>query len=302
MALKLNKILSGNFSKAIDDYSINDIKEFDMHSDASLYQNKLTAKPIDVLMHQANDSQNNMFEVFLLVRENKTILNEMSWGSLYSSRYSGNKFVKMLRDSTSYNLALYEMDASAFAFRCKTITFPQKQMGIDTKVLFGNVITRMDGSVKTKRSGSLTFSLDNNMYIMDGLNLLSNYYGSLHVDEKKDFIKDYKSLTKVDMKENYVNDYIFPCLFRKKYDLNDNKTYYCVDLVVKYLTDYLNVKDVEEGKYSLDEYSSGEIEYFVLHDVRFLGRSSALEFKHEDGGEMQVTYNFIYKDATTFSR
>lgn len=288
---------------------INDISE--LNSLLDLNTDTLAEKPITTLLKQENDAQNNMFEVFLVIKKAKSN-NNISWKDFYTSQddnISGKKFIKLLSGSENLSSDTFGESASSFQFRCKSINFPQTQADVQNQVLFGNVITRMTGSIKTKRSGSFTLSLDTNMFISDGLNLLSKYYGSLHETEKNSFIENYKKITNIEPNKNYLNNYIFPCFFRRSYNLYDPSTYFCADLVVKYLTQYKNERETNLNnlKYdrdllSVDKFLDNSIQYFVLHDIRFLGRSSALEFKNDDGGDMSVTFNFIYKDATSFRK
>lgn len=253
------------------------------------------ASPIERLILQEPDFMSNMYTIYLLVRS----LGESVNGTYVEMPYYSSTL-------TAYDLLTkplstpYDLNYSIFAIKCTGINIPQKKQTLATPIKFLTAeVPKIASKVEQVKKGSITVDLDQSMYLLDGLHLMS---GSLFT--LKEHAKDAYTNPKLSW-QPVSGDYYFTNLFpllgpNGKYNLNDaGGGRPRLDIVVTYASEYRSManpsKSENEKNIRYDERYLNSINKYILEDVRFLGRSSSIKFTQASADKMQATFDYTFK-------
>lgn len=242
-------------------------------------------KPIEVLMSQEADFMKNMYSIFIMICDKDT----------YPERaMSAGEPLSPGAEKTSGRDYLYtspQLNWSIIGMRADGISIPQMKQSYSTIKVAGQTVNKIVGKVETVNKASLSVTLDQSMYILDAFHQLSHDY---FAKEKR--ISD--TITAIEGKEFYNAYGALPIHYLES-KMN------VVDIIVEYDADYLTFTEHEDMNERLSNkkadtryYPSkaNRMQRYVLHDCRFLGRDSSLDFSAQ-ANPMKATFPFVFRRA-----
>ena len=236
--------------------------------------------PIDVLLSQEPDLSKNMYVAYILLRksgEGPTATNYTTLSNNWNT--NATEYIETNFTNPRSN------DYSMFALRLNGFKLPQKQAQTSTYKFLGRDVPMLTSKFSSNNKGSITLRLDQCLYTLDNMNILSGDWSTMTEVTKPSFWT---------AKDKMYTTNFFPML----YSSNSSKyTFNAISEVVKgskprvdLIVDTMANTAFEE---SIDGYSQKRYRY-VLSDVRFLGRSSGLQFQ-DSANAQEATYDYIFK-------
>jgi hypothetical protein len=268
------------------------------------------------------DFMKNMYTAFLVINTSGTVFEhtyEMGAdiinsdvASAFSSIYGSSDAYKSFADNTLDNF--YGVTTNIFGVRLNGIDIPQKKQKTHDLDFLTFKIPRVESTVELSHEGEITLDLDQNLYMLDAMNIMSYNLKTLYNKKQtfySDTIKAFNSfgtqLYSATQPSQIVNSYIlnfFPLMYSLtsgySLELEDikNGVRPHIDLVVFVNTNYRswtsNESDPVNLKDNLDYAIKYEDFYYTFSDVRFLGQSSSIKFSSEGANKLTASYKFIY--------
>lgn len=240
-------------------------------------------KPIEVLMSQETDFMKNMYSIFIMICDKDSYPERaMSVGEPLSSGAEKTSGRDYLYTSPQLNWSIIGMRADG-------IDIPQMKQAYSTIKIAGQTVNKIVGKIETTNKASLSVTLDQSMFILDAFHQLSHDY---FAKEKR--ISD--TITAIEGKEFYSAYGALPIHYI------DSKMN-VIDIIVEYDADYLTFTEHENMNERLSNkkadtryYPSkaNRMQRYVLHDCRFLGRDSSLDFGTQ-ANPMKATFPFVFR-------
>lgn len=246
-------------------------------------------RPIDVLMSQEPDFMKNMYNIYIMMCSKDTYPERaMTAGEPigdFPQKTSGRDF---LYTSPDKNWTIIGM-------RTDSISIPQSKQTSSVIKVAGQTVSKIMGKLELTNKGALSVRLDQSMFILDAFHQLSHDY---FAKERK--IAD--SITEIKGKEFY-NAYGSLPLHSAA-----SKTS-IIDIIVEYDADYLTMSEHNNKTERLNSRKADTRYYpnaaermqrYILHDCRFLGRDSSLDFS-DKAEPMKATFPFVFRRAVHVS-
>lgn len=268
--------------------------------------------PIDVLTSSEPDFMTNMYNIFILeipakFKDDpaKAYTNGITVGTYAgAATTTGRDFLDTPTDSFF----------SIIGMRTDGIEIAQKTLTVNDIKIAGQTVKKITGKVETPNRASFTIDLDQSMFILDAFHRLNSDW----------WAKEYSAYTAIEPnllkgqvpQDNAINGKEFLLNYGMTpfhSDVN-GKDKSVIDVIVEYDAAYqiwsrYNNKDgsndLQEDDLSIEQpdkvndrrflHKSGRVQRYILHDCRFLGRSSAISFSHNSSDPIKATFPFVYR-------
>lgn len=194
---------------------------------------------------------------------------------------------------------------SIIGMRTEGIEIPNKSLNTTDIKVAGQLVKKIVGNVNMPNKASFTIELDQSMFILDAFHRLNGDW----------WAKEYAAYSAIDAgllkgnasssnhitgKQFLLNYGTLP--FHSSSDKNGGKKS-IIDVIVEYdaayqiMSRYDNKfgggsKKVEDDRFLTKR---GRVQRYILHDCRFLGRSSALTFQNSSAEPMKATFPFTFR-------
>lgn len=281
-------------TKAIKSYS--DIKEDD--------------NPVDILMSSEPDFMTNMYNIYML---EVPALYKDDPNKAFKTGTALGTYIGQITDTGRDFLGTPQSDFfSIIGMRIDGISIPQKSLESSDLHFAGQNIKKITGRVNTPNKVSFTVDLDQSMFILDAFHRLN---GDWWAKEKKAYsVLDSGFLTGEMPKENIITGKQFLLNYgnlpyhNKFKDKENNKS--IIDVIVEYDAAYQimsryndisksndtgnDIPDLKDERFLLRR---NRLQRYILHDCRFLGRSSTISFSNESAEPLKATFPFVYRRA-----
>lgn len=271
---------------------------------------KEDTNPIDVLMSSEPDFMSNMYNIYLL-EVPAPYKNDPS--KAFRMGTTLGTYVGQTTDTGRDFLSTPQSDFfSIIGMRADGISIPQKSLESSDLQFAGQKIKKITGRVNTPNKASFTIALDQSMFILDAFHRLN---GDWWAKEKQSYsVLDSNFLTggmsesnKITGKQFLLNYGNLPYHTKLK-DKEDTKN--VIDVIVEYDAAYQIVSRYNDISMSNDTENSipelkderflkrkNRVQRYVLHDCRFLGRSSSITFSQSGAEPIKATFPFVYRRA-----
>ena len=305
--------------KDIDEYSkvkkIKTIKPTDFKEEETRF-NRLISKavkkyndlkddvsPIEVLQSSEPDFMANMYNIYLLeVPAEYRDYPEQA----YKTGTALGTYIGPETDTGRNYLGTNTNDLfSIIGMRTEGIEIPDKSLNTTDIKVAGQLVKKIVGNVNTPNKASFTVELDQSMFILDAFHRLNGDW----------WAKEYAAYSAIDAgllkgnaseanhitgKQFLLNYGTLP--FHSSTDKNGGKKS-IIDVIVEYDAAYQimsrydykfgnNSPKVEDDRFLT---KTGRVQRYILHDCRFLGRSSALTFQNSSAEPMKATFPFTFR-------
>lgn len=194
---------------------------------------------------------------------------------------------------------------SIIGMRTEGIEIPNKSLNTTDIKVAGQLVKKIVGNVNMPNKASFTIELDQSMFILDAFHRLNGDW----------WAKEYAAYSAIDAgllkgnasssnhitgKQFLLNYGTLP--FHSSSDKVGGKKS-IIDVIVEYdaayqiMSRYDNKfgggsKKVEDDRFLTKR---GRVQRYILHDCRFLGRSSALTFQNSSAEPMKATFPFTFR-------
>lgn len=267
--------------------------------------------PIEVLQSSEPDFMANMYNIYLLeVPATYRDYPEQA----YKTGTALGTYIGPETDTGRNYLGTNTNDLfSIIGMRTEGIEIPNKSLNTTDIKVAGQLVKKIVGNVNTPNKASFTIELDQSMFILDAFHRLNGDW----------WAKEYEAYSAIDAgllkgnaseanhitgKQFLLNYGTLP--FHSSADKRGGKKS-IIDIIVEYdaayqimsrYNDKVGSNDASDLGESLpkvkdDRFLSktGRVQRYILHDCRFLGRSSALTFQNSSADPMKATFPFTFR-------
>ena len=259
--------------------------------------------PIEVLQSSEPDFMANMYNIYLLeVPATYRDYPEQA----YKTGTTLGTYIGPETDTGRNFLGTDTNDLfSIIGMRTEGIEIPNKSLNTTDIKVAGQLVKKIVGNVNMPNKASFTIELDQSMFILDAFHRLNGDW----------WAKEYAAYSAIDAgllkgnasssnhitgKQFLLNYGTLP--FHSSSDKVGGKKS-IIDVIVEYdaayqiMSRYDNKfgggsKKVEDDRFLTKR---GRVQRYILHDCRFLGRSSALTFQNSSAEPMKATFPFTFR-------
>lgn len=259
--------------------------------------------PIEVLQSSEPDFMANMYNIYLLeVPAEYRDYPEQA----YKTGTTLGTYIGPETDTGRNFLGTDTNDLfSIIGMRTEGIEIPNKSLNTTDIKVAGQLVKKIVGNVNMPNKASFTIELDQSMFILDAFHRLNGDW----------WAKEYAAYSAIDAgllkgnasssnhitgKQFLLNYGALP--FHSSSDKVGGKKS-IIDVIVEYdaayqiMSRYDNKfgggsKKVEDDRFLTKR---GRVQRYILHDCRFLGRSSALTFQNSSAEPMKATFPFTFR-------
>ena len=259
--------------------------------------------PIEVLQSSEPDFMANMYNIYLLeVPATYRDYPEQA----YKTGTALGTYIGPETDTGRNFLGTDTNDLfSIIGMRTEGIEIPNKSLNTTDIKVAGQLVKKIVGNVNMPNKASFTIELDQSMFILDAFHRLNGDW----------WAKEYAAYSAIDAgllkgnasssnhitgKQFLLNYGTLP--FHSSSDKVGGKKS-IIDVIVEYdaayqiMSRYDNKfgggsKKVEDDRFLTKR---GRVQRYILHDCRFLGRSSALTFQNSSAEPMKATFPFTFR-------
>lgn len=194
---------------------------------------------------------------------------------------------------------------SIIGMRTEGIEIPNKSLNTTDIKVAGQLVKKIVGNVNMPNKASFTIELDQSMFILDAFHRLNGdwwakeyaAYSTIDVGLLKGNASESNTITGKQFLLNFGN---LP--YHSSADKNGGKKS-IIDVIVEYDAAYQimsrydnkfgsSSKKVEDDRFLTKR---GRVQRYILHDCRFLGRSSALTFQNSSAEPIKATFPFTFR-------
>lgn len=259
--------------------------------------------PIEVLQSSEPDFMANMYNIYLLeVPAEYRDYPEQA----YKTGTALGTYIGPETDTGRNFLGTDTNDLfSIIGMRTEGIEIPNKSLNTTDIKVAGQLVKKIVGNVNMPNKASFTIELDQSMFILDAFHRLNGDW----------WAKEYAAYSAIDAgllkgnasSSNHITGKQFLLNFgnlpyHSSSDKNGGKKS-IIDVIVEYdaayqiMSRYDNKfgggsKKVEDDRFLTKR---GRVQRYILHDCRFLGRSSALTFQNSSAEPMKATFPFTFR-------
>lgn len=259
--------------------------------------------PIDLLMSQEPDFMSNMYNVYFIIMPKNMKVTKSMYDSKELFKYTGvtdidmSKFVEKLDKDSGRNYLVTDTNKkwSIISTRIESIDIPMFKQTVQQIRFAGQVINKVVGKKERATKVDLNIRLDQSMYILDAFHALnSDFWAS----ERKRL-------------ENGKSIYSGKQFYNLMGLAASSPNIPAIDIVVEYDADYMTFSSYHDKAGTVgftndvshvvpptdDRWLSkkGRIQRYVFHDCKFLGRSSAINFKSSGAEPLSATFPFTFR-------
>lgn len=259
--------------------------------------------PIEVLQSSEPDFMANMYNIYLLeVPAEYRDYPEQA----YKTGTTLGTYIGPETDTGRNFLGTDTNDLfSIIGMRTEGIEIPNKSLNTADIKVAGQLVKKIVGNVNMPNKASFTIELDQSMFILDAFHRLNGDW----------WAKEYAAYSVIDVGLLKGNASESNTITGKQFLLNfGNLPYHSsadktggkksiIDVIVEYdaayqiMSRYDNKfgsgsKKVEDDRFLTKR---GRVQRYILHDCRFLGRSSALTFQNSSAEPMKATFPFTFR-------
>lgn len=259
--------------------------------------------PIEVLQSSEPDFMANMYNIYLLeVPAEYRDYPEQA----YKTGTALGTYIGPETDTGRNFLGTDTNDLfSIIGMRTEGIEIPNKSLNTTDIKVAGQLVKKIVGNVNMPNKASFTIELDQSMFILDAFHRLNGDW----------WAKEYAAYSAIDAgllkgnasssnhitgKQFLLNYGTLP--FHPSSDKVGGKKS-IIDVIVEYDAAYqimsrydnkfgCGSKKVEDDRFLTKR---GRVQRYILHDCRFLGRSSALTFQNSSAEPMKATFPFTFR-------
>lgn len=266
--------------------------------------------PIDVLQSSEPDFMANMYNIYILEVPAEY---RDSPEKAYKTGVALGTYIGPETPSGRDYLGTNTNDLfSIIGMRTEGIEIPNKSLNTTDIKVAGQLVKKITGNVNTPNKASFTVDLDQSMFILDAFHRLNGdwwakeYYAYNALDAGflngnassgsnqitgKQFLLNYGTLpfhsssgkkSIIDVIVEY--DAAHQIISRYNTKLGSN------DVIENGSTS--QVSEVKDERFLLKR---GRVQRYILHDCRFLGRSSSLTFQNSSAEPMKATFPFTFR-------
>lgn len=281
---------------------------------------------VQVLESQEPDFMTNMYNIYLVELPEKYKDDITAARSATAiSQYTGQA------DDTGRDYLSTPTDQfySILGMRTEGIEIAQRTVPVVDIKVAGQVVKKLAGRVDLPNKASFTIDLDQSMFILDAFHRLNGDWWAKEREAYDAVVADNETNGKTVNESCGMTGKQFLLNFGNLpsfYNLEDNEDKKkmkksVIDIVVRYDAAYriqTEYTDVAKDRISdeKDGASTGQDNQFkdtrfmdkanreqiyILHDVRFLGRSSAISFSQESADVLKATFPFTYRKVIKVS-
>lgn len=303
---------SDNYSKVKDIKSTKptDFKEEETRFDRLISKSvkkyndlKDDVSPIEVLQSSEPDFMANMYNIYLLeVPAKYRDYPEQA----YKTGTTLGTYIGPETDTGRNFLGTDTNDLfSIIGMRTEGIEIPNKSLNTTDIKVAGQLVKKIVGNVNTPNKASFTVELDQSMFILDAFHRLNGdwwareyeAYSAIDAGLLKGNASEANHITGKQFLLNYGT---LP--FHSSADKTGGKKS-IIDVIVEYdaayqiMSRYDNKFGSGSKKFEDDRFLTkrGRVQRYILHDCRFLGRSSALTFQNSSAEPMKATFPFTFR-------
>ena len=259
--------------------------------------------PIEVLQSSEPDFMANMYNIYLLeVPAEYRDYPEQA----YKTGTALGTYIGPETDTGRNFLGTDTNDLfSIIGMRTEGIEIPNKSLNTTDIKVAGQLVKKIVGNVNMPNKASFTIELDQSMFILDAFHRLNGDW----------WAKEYAAYSAIDAgllkgnasSSNHITGKQFllnygTLSFHSSSDKVGGKKS-IIDVIVEYdaayqiMSRYDNKfgggsKKVEDDRFLTKR---GRVQRYILHDCRFLGRSSALTFQNSSAEPMKATFPFTFR-------
>ena len=259
--------------------------------------------PIEVLQSSEPDFMANMYNIYLLeVPATYRDYPEQA----YKTGTTLGTYIGPETDTGRNFLGTDTNDLfSIIGMRTEGIEIPNKSLNTADIKVAGQLVKKIVGNVNMPNKASFTIELDQSMFILDAFHRLNGDW----------WAKEYAAYSAIDAgllkgnasEANHITGKQFLLNFgnlpyHSSSDKNGGKKS-IIDVIVEYDAAYQimsrydykfgnNSQKVEDDRFLT---KTGRVQRYILHDCRFLGRSSALTFQNSSAEPMKATFPFTFR-------
>ena len=265
--------------------------------------------PIEVLQSSEPDFMANMYNIYLLeVPATYRDYPEQA----YKTGTTLGTYIGPETDTGRDYLGTNTNDLfSIIGMRTEGIEIPNKTLNTTDIKVAGQLVKKIVGNVTNPNKASFTIELDQNMFILDAFHRLNGDW----------WAKEYRSYSAIDAGLLKGNASSSNHITGKQFLLNYGTLPFhsssdkvggeksIIDIIVEYDAAYqiasryndkagssdLEDKAPEKVKDERFLSKTGRVQRYILHDCRFLGRSSALTFQNSSAEPMKATFPFTFR-------
>lgn len=265
--------------------------------------------PIEVLQSSEPDFMANMYNIYLLeVPAKYRDYPEQA----YLTGTALGTYIGPETDTGRDYLGTNTNDLfSIIGMRTEGIEIPNKSLNTTDIKVAGQLVKKIVGNVNTPNKASFTIELDQSMFILDAFHRLNGDW----------WAKEYRSYSAIDAGLLKGNASSSNHITGKQFLLNYGTLPFhsssdkvggeksIIDIIVEYDAAYqiasryndkagasdLENKAPEKVKDERFLSKTGRVQRYILHDCRFLGRSSALTFQNSSAEPMKATFPFTFR-------
>lgn len=238
-------------------------------NDLSTLSRKGTQKsfynPVEVLIADIPDFQKNMFSAFIKIRG-----------------FSQTKGINLNGEFIDRN----DEKEDYFALRLKNLNIPKKYSNTETLNFQNVVINKIGSEVKFDRKISLTFKLDEGLYVLRTLSAWSSDFSKNYSNEK---ITDKQAISNL-----FTNLYNY----RRKQTVKERSEKYDdkIDIIIR--IDNNDYEDENIKTYFAEKYGyPRKVIYYRLVDCRFLGISNNILISHSNTSPVEIQTTVTFKNV-----
>lgn len=269
--------------------------------------------PIDVLQASEPDFMANMYNIYILevpalYRDNPE--------QAYKTGVALGTYIGPETPTGRDYLGTNTNDLfSIIGMRTEGIEIPNKSLNTTDIKVAGQLVKKIVGNVNTPNKASFTVDLDQNMFILDAFHRLNGdwwakEYGAYNALDAGLLNGNASESNHIKGKQFLLNFGTLP--FHSSSDkVGGNKS--IIDIIVEYdaahqiisrYNNKLGSNDIIENgsntsvpKANDDRFllRRGRVQRYILHDCRFLGRSSSLTFQNSSADPMKATFPFTFR-------
>ena len=265
--------------------------------------------PIDVLQSSEPDFMANMYNIYILevpamYRDNPE--------QAYKTGVALGTYIGPETPTGRDYLGTNTNDLfSIIGMRTEGIEIPNKSLNTTDIKVAGQLVKKIVGNVNTPNKASFTVDLDQSMFILDAFHRLNGDW----------WAKEYNAYNALDAGLLKGNSSEGNLIKGKQFLLNygtlpfhsssSNKS--IIDIIVEYdaahqiISRYntklgsndviengsnTSISNVNDNRFLLKR---GRVQRYILHDCRFLGRSSSLTFQNSSAEPMKATFPFTFR-------
>lgn len=259
--------------------------------------------PIDLLMSQEPDFMSNMYNVYFIVMPKDMKVTKSEHNSKELFKYTGvtnidmSKFVEKLDKDSGRNYLVTDTNKkwSIISTRIESIDIPMFKQTVQQIRFAGQVINKIVGKKERATKVDLNIRLDQSMYILDAFHALN---GDFWASERKRL-------------ENGKQIYSGKQFYNLMGLAASSTNIPAIDIVVEYDANYMTFSSYHDKAGTIgfkddstlvvpkedDRWLSkkGRIQRYVFHDCKFLGHSSAIDFKSSGAEPLSATFPFTFR-------